>query len=86
MTLDMKLGPQTIEWGFVDRWAVANYLADGRLVTIGWLRRPDTLHGRFHYTCSVSSYLCQIPVLHFRWCVATALPNNNNIDDASTLC
>jgi hypothetical protein len=30
--------------GFVDRWAVANYLSDGRLVTIGWLRRPDTLH------------------------------------------
>ena len=45
MTLDMKRGPQTIEWGFVDRWAVANYIADGRLVTIGWLRRPDTLHG-----------------------------------------
>ena len=44
MILDMKLGPQTIEWGFVDRWAVANYIADGRLVTIGWLRRPDTLH------------------------------------------
>jgi endoglucanase len=44
MTLDMKLGPQTIEWGFVDRWAVANYIGDGRLVTIGWLRRPDTLH------------------------------------------
>ena len=20
MTLDMKLGPQTIEWGYVDRW------------------------------------------------------------------
>ena len=44
MILDMKLGPQTIEWGFVDRWAVANYIADGRLVTVGWLRRPDTLH------------------------------------------
>ena len=44
MTLDMALGPQTIEWGFVDRWAVANYIADGRLVTVGWLRRPDTLH------------------------------------------
>lgn len=44
MTLDTKLGPQTIEYGFVDRWAVANYIADGRLVTVGWLRRPDTLH------------------------------------------
>ena len=28
--------------GFVRRWAVANYIADGRLVTVGWLRRPDT--------------------------------------------
>ena len=97
MTLDMERGPQTIEWGFVDRWvrlyvnvsstfltttcpepvlanrraapcehlphrwvrcshsstnappfsqAVANYIADGRLVTVGWLRRPDTLHGK----------------------------------------
>jgi hypothetical protein len=44
MTLDLVLGPQTIEYGFVDRWAVANYIGDGRLVTIGWLRRPDTLH------------------------------------------
>ena len=44
MTLDLALGPQTIEYGFVDRWAVANYISDGRLVTIGWLRRPDTLH------------------------------------------
>ena len=44
MTLDVALGPQTIEFGFVDRWAVANYIADGRLVTVGWLRRPDTLH------------------------------------------
>ena len=35
---------QTPGAGFVDRWAVANYLSDGRLVTIGWLRRPDTLH------------------------------------------
>ena len=42
MTLDMRLGPQTIEYGFVDRWAVANYIADGRLVTVGWLRRPNT--------------------------------------------
>ena len=44
MTLDVALGPQTIEFGFVERWAVANYIADGRLVTVGWLRRPDTLH------------------------------------------
>lgn len=44
MILDVALGPQTIEYGFVDRWAVANYVSDGRLVTIGWLRRPDTLH------------------------------------------
>ena len=43
MTLDVALGPQTIEFGFVERWAVANYIADGRLVTVGWLRRPDTL-------------------------------------------
>ena len=24
MTLDMKLGPQTIEWGYVDRWVRYN--------------------------------------------------------------
>ena len=43
MTLDMAAGPQTIEWGYVDRWAVANNIADGRLVTVGWLRRPTIL-------------------------------------------
>ena len=44
MTLDMELGPQTIEWGFVHRWAVTSRISDGRLVHIGWLRRPDTEH------------------------------------------
>ena len=38
MALDMRLGAQVIEWGNVDRWAVANPIADGRLLTVGALR------------------------------------------------
>ena len=61
MALDMRLGAQVIEWGNVDRWAVANPIADGRLLTVGALRAKRVLVARRHWSRLTSGFgVCRL--------------------------